>query len=172
MRDEGAISALRWEASMYAGPLKHLQGTVVPSFYGFFAGNLDGREVGCIVLEWCPTNEWVTFGKPTEEELDPSRQRMDAVRLLHRAGVKHGELYHRHNSLRISDGRHFLRASDGTIRIVGFKHARVHRCAGGMGKCDSFHDPPHDKCKELCYAEGHWRRAVSEGLENVKWCPY
>ncbi|KAI0375432.1 hypothetical protein BV20DRAFT_933752 [Pilatotrama ljubarskyi] len=169
MRDERAISALRWEASMYAGPLKDLQGKVVPFFYGFFTGRVDGREVGCIVLEWCPVNEWVTFGKPTPEEL---RQRMDAVRLLHRAGVKHGQLFHRHDSLRISDGRHFLRAPDGTIRIVGFQRARVHECAGGTDNRDSLQAPPRDGCKELCYAEGHWRRAVSEGLENVKWCPY
>ncbi|KAI0652301.1 hypothetical protein C8Q79DRAFT_1005511 [Trametes meyenii] len=69
MHGQRAISKLRHEAEMYTGPLKHLQGKAVPIFYGFFTGNVDGIDVGCIVLEWCPHNDWMTFGKPEEDEL-------------------------------------------------------------------------------------------------------
>ncbi|KAI0673564.1 hypothetical protein C8Q78DRAFT_931675, partial [Trametes maxima] len=114
---------LRREAEMYTGPLKELQGKVVPIFYGFFTGNADGVDIGCIVLEWCPHNDWVTFGKPEEDEL---RLRMQAIQNLHLAGVKHGQLYEKRDSLGLYEGRHFLRAQDGTMRIVDFKYAKVH----------------------------------------------
>ncbi|KAI0639833.1 hypothetical protein C8Q77DRAFT_1152776 [Trametes polyzona] len=169
MRGERAIEALRWEAKMYTGPLRRLQGKVVPVFYGFFSGRVENIEIGCIVLEWCPGNDWMTFGKPNDDELF---LRMDAIRQLHEAGVKHGQLYDRRDSLRLLDGRHFLRAQDGTMRVVGFQKARMHECTGGLHERESLTACLDDKCRELCYAQVHWRRAVGGGLDETRWKPY
>ncbi|KAI0778626.1 hypothetical protein BD413DRAFT_465812 [Trametes elegans] len=168
MRGRRAIDALRHEAGMYTGPLRALQGKIVPLFYGFFSGVVDGVEIGVLILEWCPRNDWVTFGRPTEGEL---LKRMEAVRMLHLAGVKHGQLYERRDSLRLYDGRHFLRAPDGTMRIVGFQHAKMHRCAGGLRECDSVKSPLEGRCRELCYAEVHGRRAMGL-VGEAPWRPY
>ncbi|KAI8981239.1 hypothetical protein BD414DRAFT_420048 [Trametes punicea] len=169
MRGERAINALRYEAEMYTGPLRKLQGRVVPIFYGFFTGIVQGVDIGCIVLEWCPKNDWVTFGKPDENELF---LRMEAIRLLHLAGVEHGGLYERCDSLRMWEGRHFLHAPDGTMRIVSFQHARVHHCSGGLHEHEDIEASLDGKCRELCYAEVHWRRAAMGGLEGTPWRPY
>lgn len=67
VRGQRAIESLRREARMYDDVLRPLQGTVVPTFYGFFAGRKDGIDVGCMLLEWCPGNDPATSGKPTEE---------------------------------------------------------------------------------------------------------
>ncbi|KAI0718850.1 hypothetical protein C8T65DRAFT_556750, partial [Cerioporus squamosus] len=114
---------LRREAKMYDNVLFDLQGSAVPTFYGLFVGMQDGVQVGCMVLEWCPGNDPVTEGKPTEDVL---RMRAQAVQRLHKVGVHHGQLYERPNALCVSDGRHFLRAEDGTIRIVDFQRATMH----------------------------------------------
>lgn len=47
------VDKLRYEASLYKGELKHLQGEVVPRFYGLYTGEIHGEVVGCLVLEWC-----------------------------------------------------------------------------------------------------------------------
>ncbi|KAH9897974.1 hypothetical protein C8Q73DRAFT_640768 [Cubamyces lactineus] len=170
MRGERMIDQLRHEAEMYMGPLRGLQGQVVPVFYGFFTGTIEGVHIGCIVMEWCPGNEWVTFGKPNQKEL---ADRWEAVRLLHRAGVKHGQLYKRRDSLRLWEGRHFLRAQDGKLRIVDFQQARVHTCAGSMKPHEDLDVHLDHKCRELCFAEIHWRRAVEGGPDfKTPWLPY
>ncbi|TBU34481.1 hypothetical protein BD311DRAFT_649746 [Dichomitus squalens] len=149
VRGQRAIDSLRREALMYDGPLADLQGTVVPIFGGFFTGTVqEGYHVGCLILEWCPQNDHTTFGKPTEEEL---RLRMHAVHELHAAGVYHGQLYERSDSLCMSDGRHFLRAADGTMRIVDFQHAYRH--------------------SEFALASMHHQAALEGTLRDIPWNP-
>ncbi|KAI1793975.1 hypothetical protein LXA43DRAFT_875043, partial [Ganoderma leucocontextum] len=106
---------LRKEAEIYDGPLFHLQREEVPIFGGLFTETTqDGYDVGCLILEWCPGNDHTT------------RLRENAVRQLHAAGVHHGQLFERDEALCLSDGRHFLRAADGTLRIVDFQRAFMH----------------------------------------------
>lgn len=47
------VDKLRYEASLYKNELKHLQGDVIPRFYGLYTGEVYGELVGCLVLEWC-----------------------------------------------------------------------------------------------------------------------
>ncbi|EIW64084.1 uncharacterized protein TRAVEDRAFT_110356 [Trametes versicolor FP-101664 SS1] len=167
MRGEHAIKGLRREASMYTGPLRKLQGKVVPVFYGFFTGNVEGVDIGCIVLEWC--EDWeLTHKPPPKEEMN---ERLKAVRELHAAGVKHGKLYKTRDSVGPFDSRHFLHDKHGATRIVGFQHASMHKCAGGLGKHDDVKACLDDKCRELCYVEVHWRRACGVAPE-ARWQPF
>lgn len=53
VRGSLGVEKLRYEASLYKGELKHLQGDVVPRFYGLFTAEIDDEAVGCLVLEWC-----------------------------------------------------------------------------------------------------------------------
>ncbi|TFY67318.1 hypothetical protein EVJ58_g1696 [Rhodofomes roseus] len=53
VRGSLGVEKMRYEAALYRGELKHLQGDVVPRFYGLFTGEIDGEVVGCLVLEWC-----------------------------------------------------------------------------------------------------------------------
>jgi len=41
------------EAEFYANELCHLQGTVVPKYFGFFRGKTNGDDFGCLLLEYC-----------------------------------------------------------------------------------------------------------------------
>lgn len=53
VRGSFGVDKLRYEASLYKGELKHLQGDVIPRFYGFYTGEVYDEPVGCLVLEWC-----------------------------------------------------------------------------------------------------------------------
>lgn len=52
-RGEAAFEKLAREADIYTNELRHLQGTVVPKFYGFYKGKVDGIDLGCMILEYC-----------------------------------------------------------------------------------------------------------------------
>ncbi|EPT01579.1 hypothetical protein FOMPIDRAFT_1100822, partial [Fomitopsis schrenkii] len=106
------VDKLRYEASLYKNELKHLQGDVIPRFYGLYTGEVYGELVGCLVLEWC--NQSYSLKR---EELN--RRRMGAIYCLHAAGVLHGQL---------RDAGHFLYSEDGRVRIVGFSLAQLHHC--------------------------------------------
>ncbi len=57
---------LKNEAETYMNELYHLQGRVVPKFYGIFSGIHGDFVISCIFLEYCGVN-------PTEESLLPNR---------------------------------------------------------------------------------------------------
>ena len=69
VRGTRAIESLRREARMYDRVLGPVQGSAVPIFYGLFVNRQDGVDVGCLLLEWCPGNDPVAVGKPTEDVL-------------------------------------------------------------------------------------------------------
>lgn len=53
VRGRQAVDRLCTEAGFYQNELRHLQGTVVPIFYGCYTARIEGVDVGCLVLEWC-----------------------------------------------------------------------------------------------------------------------
>ncbi len=69
VRGTQAIESLRQEATMYDNDLRPLQGSSVPTFFGMFTGVHNGVDLGCLVLEWCPGNDPVADGKPTDDVL-------------------------------------------------------------------------------------------------------
>lgn len=89
--------------------------------------------------------------------------RAHAVNVLHRAGVLHGQLYERADSLCFSDGRHFLLAQDNTYRLVDFSQAKIHNC---MGELAHERQPYH--CDELTVALSHQKMA-QEGRVFIPW---
>ena len=106
--------------------------------------------------------------------------RADAVRQLHNVGVHHGQLYERIDSLCISDGRHFLRAAEGTIRIVDFQWAQMHQCDGKRDSIGSRTrrssystvEAVNETCTELVIASEHSKncpQGVQGLLKKVPW---
>lgn len=53
VRGRQAVERLCREAGFYQNELRHLQGTVVPIFHGCYTANIEGVDVGCLILEWC-----------------------------------------------------------------------------------------------------------------------
>ena len=53
VRGRPAVERLCVEAGFYQRELRHLQGIVVPVFYGCYTANVEGVDVGCLILEWC-----------------------------------------------------------------------------------------------------------------------
>ncbi|TFK81651.1 hypothetical protein K466DRAFT_501781 [Polyporus arcularius HHB13444] len=167
VRGTQAIESLRQEATMYDNDLRPLQGSSVPTFFGMFTGVHDGVDLGCLVLEWCPGNGPVADGKPTDDVL---HMRAQAVRSLHDAGVHHGQLYERPHALCVSDGRHFLRAKDGTIRIVDFQRATRHHCVYRSDEIEGYGSFDSSECQELAFAAEYSHRAYMEGqLQSIPW---
>ncbi|KAI0688135.1 hypothetical protein BC835DRAFT_1285323 [Cytidiella melzeri] len=116
VRGRQAVDRLRHEAKLYQNELRPLQGKVVPILYGCYAGNVEGVDVGCLVLEWC--------GGAINCSLEEiSRKRILAACCLHAKGVEHGRLYDR-------EGHHFVMGMDNTVRIIDFSVAMPHRCPG------------------------------------------
>ncbi|RPD65000.1 hypothetical protein L226DRAFT_607270 [Lentinus tigrinus ALCF2SS1-7] len=171
VRGMRAIESLRREARMYDSVLWPLQGSAVPNFYGLFVGMENDVEVGCLLLEWCPGNDPVAAGKPTADVL---RMRAQAVQDLHKVGVHHGQLYERPDALCVSDGRHFLRAQDGTIRIVDFQRANMHQCrVSEVHDVDEYADYQGSPCNELAFAFGYSHNAYTKGLlKSIPWNTY
>ncbi len=101
-----------------------------------------------------------------------------AVQNLHEAGVYHGQLYERGDALCVSDGRHFLRAESGEIRIVDFHRARIHQCEGNHEDSDDNETNGRlhvdGSCKELMDAMEHYRGACASerGLKDIDWNAY
>ncbi|KAI0756576.1 hypothetical protein C8Q80DRAFT_1116034 [Daedaleopsis nitida] len=170
VRGQRAIESLRKETRMYEDVLRPLQGVVVPVFYGLFTGKTqDGMDVACMLMEWCPGND-PAAGKPGADIL---RMRSLAVQSLHQAGVHHGQLYERGDALCLSDARHFLRGTSGSIKLVDFQHARTHKCKGEHYEDDATvmnggSERDADECTELAFATGHSRRARA-GDSCVPW---
>ena len=93
---------------------------------------------------------------------------------LHKAGVHHGQLYERVDALCVSDGRHFLRATDGTIRIVDFQRATMHSCrVSDVNDVDEFASVQGSGCRELDIAFAFSENAYTRGLlKNIPWNTY
>ncbi|KAH9944014.1 uncharacterized protein BXZ73DRAFT_39314 [Epithele typhae] len=165
-----AVASLCWEATMYEGLLDKLQGITVPVFYGLFLGDFGGTPMGCMVLEWCPSSGWEMAESPTRDEV---RMRGLAVADLHKAQVHHGQLYAQGDALCWLDGRHFLRAQDGSVRVVDFSAAVHHECLGGNNSywIDAEHLSEDCHCKELTLAMHHASRANAGLLKDVPWIP-
>ena len=104
-----------------------------------------------------------------------SRLREKAVRQLHAVGVHHGQLFERDEALCLSDGRHFLRAADGTVRIVDFQSAFMHRCVNkdtdlcSTSESDDDYADSGEICDELLRAIGHYQRGLEGELRTTVW---
>lgn len=91
--------SLNAEARAYAA-LKHLQGVVIPTLYGFYTV---WGILRLIALE--PVGQAITETETINQQL---RQKMrDALYRIHRAGYVHGDVARR-NFCRRQDGRIFL----------------------------------------------------------------
>lgn len=66
-RCEADVDELKAEAEVYRTALCHLQGTVVPIYYGCFIGKRPGfaATYGCLILEWCATDSIPDYGCKT-----------------------------------------------------------------------------------------------------------
>ncbi|KAJ6494009.1 hypothetical protein C8R47DRAFT_1213689 [Mycena vitilis] len=105
--------ALEREAGCYS-KLVALQGIAVPRCLGYYRNKAQGKEMSCLVLDYC-------VGVPGEQMVDPHRKIMTAAYALHCQGVMHGDLL---------DGRHFLK-SGRKMLIVDFAAAVPHHCIHG-----------------------------------------
>ena len=64
---EENLLRLRKEAEFYNGPLKSLQGAIVPLFFGLFEGKMEGKLYGCLVTDYIGKHSEVPFyGLPWE----------------------------------------------------------------------------------------------------------
>ncbi|KAG5639571.1 hypothetical protein H0H81_012242 [Sphagnurus paluster] len=124
------------EAECYSNELLTLQGVTVPHYYGFYRSKKHGADIGCLLLEYCSG-----FIPSTEQEMiDNNRAKVMAVRKLHEAGLRHGNLH----------PRHFVRMEDG-MRIVDFSMAVRHKCSIslGVGSNGSQGESTVPQCEEL-----------------------
>ncbi|KAG7085442.1 hypothetical protein E1B28_003003 [Marasmius oreades] len=132
------ISLLQREASFYEDELHHLQGCVVPKYYGLYRGKLgsssprshrlDCRDAAsaCMILEYCSGH-----GSFPLSSGDFRRRALIATQRLHQAGVVHGDLLNNRHILDLG-----YNGDKGGVRIVDFSMARRHhRCPQGIGGC-------------------------------------
>ncbi|BEJ01269.1 hypothetical protein CcaverHIS631_0511260 [Cutaneotrichosporon cavernicola] len=115
------MRAALFEAEMYAGPLRSLQGTAVPRYYGVYSGADDkGRRLYALVLERVgrAIHRKHDGGKGTWDDLIPQQRRAVAqlYTKVHGAGVVHGDLELRHIRRELGDG--------GGLRLIDFEGAR------------------------------------------------
>ncbi|KAH9937354.1 uncharacterized protein B0H18DRAFT_1206218 [Fomitopsis serialis] len=137
VRGSLGVEKMRYEAALYKGKLKHLQGDVVPRCYGFFTGEVDGEVSGCLVLERCNNSYSLK-----REELN--RRRMSAIYRLHAEGIVHGQL---------RDAGHFLYSQDGRVRIVDFSTAQLHHCPNHWDGSAFERGPSPEPCEEVSTME-------------------
>ncbi|BEJ10635.1 hypothetical protein CspHIS471_0100570 [Cutaneotrichosporon sp. HIS471] len=115
------MRAALFEVEMYAGPLRSLQGTAVPRYYGVYSGADDkGRWLYALVLERVgrAIHRRHDGGKGTWDDLIPQQRRAVAqlYAKVHGAGVVHGDLELRHIRRELGDG--------GGLRLIDFEGAR------------------------------------------------
>ncbi|KAF9562061.1 hypothetical protein CPC08DRAFT_706940 [Agrocybe pediades] len=104
---EDFIEDLAQEASMYAGPLKTLQGTTIPESYGLYVGTLDdGQCVACLLLEcWGDV-----IRKPFSQLPMQTRVRiLERLGEIHKQGFLHGDFAERN-----------VLQKNGDIRLIDF----------------------------------------------------
>ncbi|KAJ7621045.1 hypothetical protein FB45DRAFT_928201 [Roridomyces roridus] len=106
--------ALEREAQFYDAHMGQLQGRVVPRCLGHFRGKVAGKQMSCLVLEYCPP-------VPEKHIHDPHQKIMSAMYEIHDSGVMHGEAL---------DGRHFIK-NGRKMMIVDFSSAVAHQCVHG-----------------------------------------
>ncbi|KAI0361155.1 hypothetical protein OH77DRAFT_1391839 [Trametes cingulata] len=148
------IARLTREAKFYEKNLGAVRGIAVPQYYGFFTGVVEQVNVACMVLEWCN-------GFPIDDVRELNRQRMLAAAQLHRANVFHGQLL---------DPRHFLTMRDGTLRIVDFSSAKVHKCPGAQPLTfDTTGDPRPESCGELDVMESRFGVDAERHGRQLRW---
>ncbi|KAJ7198869.1 hypothetical protein GGX14DRAFT_469200 [Mycena pura] len=139
-----AAEALAREAQVYA-QLAGVQGIAVPRCFGHFHGRVGGKEVVCLVLEYCA-------GFPGEQMQDPHRQIMFSAYALHAQGIMHGDLL---------SGRHFVK-SGRAMMILDFAAAVPHHCLHGKRVLGPDGRPGRGVCPELAALEqsyGVYRRS-------------
>ncbi|KAF9267006.1 hypothetical protein L218DRAFT_920703 [Marasmius fiardii PR-910] len=136
------ITLLQREASFYENELFHLQGSVVPRYYGLYRGKLlnfspppqstiarsyrEPPTSACMILEYCSGHGSIPLS-PGELR----RRTMIATQKLHQAGVVHGDLLNHRHVLDLG-----YNGNKGGVRIVDFSMAhRHHRCPQSIGGC-------------------------------------
>ncbi|KAJ7198827.1 hypothetical protein GGX14DRAFT_373805 [Mycena pura] len=124
-RGKEEVEDMEREAGLYEHQLKDLQGTIVPTCYGFYTAKVNGQSLGCLLLEYCS-------GLPADPERVPelNRKVLAAAYALHAAGVLHGDLHNRH---------HFVPMGR-DVRIVDFSVAVPHTCIRGLSRRAQGHD--------------------------------
>ncbi|KLT43738.1 hypothetical protein CC85DRAFT_243717 [Cutaneotrichosporon oleaginosum] len=115
---------------MYAGPLRALQGSAVPRYFGLYSGaDDDGRWLYALVLERVgrAIHRRRDGGKGSWEELLPQQRRAVAqlYARVHDAGVVHGDMELRHIRRELGE--------KGGLRLIDFEGAR-HRPEGVEGE--------------------------------------
>ncbi|KLT45282.1 hypothetical protein CC85DRAFT_299742 [Cutaneotrichosporon oleaginosum] len=109
-----AQEELRHETSFYAGPLRELEGDVVPHFVGLYEGVWNSGRVLAAVMEYVGepigVDEDMAWGWFSLEDRTAIRT---LYRKLHEKGVSHGDM-------RMANT---MRAADGKIRLVDFADA-------------------------------------------------
>ncbi|KAJ7621083.1 hypothetical protein FB45DRAFT_838809 [Roridomyces roridus] len=132
-----AVKDMQREFGLYENELKELQGNLVPICYGFWTTKVNGRHLGCLLLEYCS-------GPPGDRQTQQLHLRFDrAAYALHSAGVLHGDL---------RDG-HFV-AMGLDSRILDFSTAVPHICTTDLAQRAegrSRHTPC--RCPELASLE-------------------
>ncbi|TFY62979.1 hypothetical protein EVG20_g6508 [Dentipellis fragilis] len=109
------MERLRRETQFYEGKLKPLQGAFVPRCYGAFMGQVEDRQMGCIILEY--------IGRPLQgmfHNLDAQTKLaiMDAAFATHSAGVRVWDWAE----------RNILIDQNGQPRLIDFENAEDHQC--------------------------------------------
>ncbi|KAJ7597381.1 hypothetical protein C8J56DRAFT_1041577 [Mycena floridula] len=140
------IQRLTHEAEFYQNELRHLQGSVLPRFFGIYY-KLGDVDVACMMLERCVGEQ----NKGDMAEL--GRQIMVATSKIHQAGVCHRALL---------DAHHIIPTRAG-VRIVDFALAARHQCQNALPMLSNrVNTPAHGYfgCEELLSMEQTYGAAL------------
>jgi len=122
------LAELKKEAAMYNGPLKSLQGEVVPRFYGLFVGTSSKSYIAFLAFDNC--------GKALDRSFNRVEMRFaikiyEAFRRIHDAGIFHGD----------AEPRNVLRTSDDNAIVIDFETAGKHRCRRALEVIEDAEEP-------------------------------
>lgn len=128
------LRAALFEAEMYAGPLRSLQGTAVPRYFGVYSGADDeGRWLYALVLERVgrAIHRRRDGTKGSWEALLPQQRRAVAALYakVHAAGVVHGDIELRHVRTEVDS-----KGGRGGLRLIDFEGAREANKVGMLEK--------------------------------------
>ncbi|KLO09413.1 hypothetical protein SCHPADRAFT_907751 [Schizopora paradoxa] len=150
LRHRNLSNRLRDEANLYRTKLKHLQGDVVPKFYGVLEGkDLEGKDVCCLVLEDCGDYAFTLEIKyHVQESIRVAI--LTALGKMHLTGLSFFE-----------DEAKFVLKNDSYI-IVGFGGAKKHTCGwkGNLHYGETYPDLENFGCGDLyetCKEMGIWK---------------
>ncbi|TFK26701.1 Diaminopimelate epimerase-like protein [Coprinopsis marcescibilis] len=132
-----ALDNLQREAAFYTQELLHLQGEVVPRFFGFYKTKIGDREFGCNILEYC-------IGLPVMDRREYNHQVMTAACRIHSVGITHNGLL---------DPDHHIILRGGKVCIVDFTSATRHQCIGCFPNMCTITRPQGCFCPELINLE-------------------